>query len=121
MGLDDGKETADFRRDSMAPFWQQAAGPKGVTTVVRYACASSALCQVASGRANPNLPFVGRLDAYLAGSLEPWDMAASVAIIREAGGKVTNLIGEEWTLRDPSILAANPELHSSLRKYFQQQ
>ena len=47
-------------------------------------------------------------------SLEPWDMAAAAAINREAGAKVTNIRGEEWTLDDKSIFAANPALHEKL-------
>jgi myo-inositol-1(or 4)-monophosphatase len=60
----------------------------------------------------------GGLDAYLATSLNPEDMAAAVVIIREAGGKVTNLKSFEWKLGDESILAANPELHKKLFEFF---
>ena len=45
--------------------------------------------------------------------LESWDMAAA-PIIRKAGGKITNIKGEEWTLEDKSILATNPRLHKKL-------
>ena len=47
-------------------------------------------------------------------SLEAWDMAAAVIINREAGGKVTNLNGEEWDIDDGSIVIANPKIHRKL-------
>lgn len=73
-------------------------------------------CDFAGGCASIPLSFVaaGRLHAYLATSLEPWDMTAAVIIIREAGGKVTNLEGENWNLQHQSILAANPILHGKI-------
>ncbi len=75
--------------------------PDGANAVFSSLCASVNLAYVASGR----------IHMYLAGELEPWDMAAAVVILREAGGKVTNLEGEEWRLKHSSILTANPHLH----------
>jgi myo-inositol-1(or 4)-monophosphatase len=69
---------------------------------------------------NKNLPLVGRLDAYVGGALEPWDMAAGVIIVREAGGEVTTLDGKYWTVDQPSILAANPKLHKKLYHHLNQ-
>jgi myo-inositol-1(or 4)-monophosphatase len=45
-----------------------------------------------------------------------WDYAASVIILREAGCKVTNYEGEDWTLDDREMLAANPKLHKEMLK-----
>lgn len=105
MGIDSGK----YSRDAHIPFLQKACGPGGIVAHLSSGCASVPLFLVASGN----------LHAYLATSLEPEDMAAAVPIIREAGGKVTNLKGEEWTLGDVSILAANPVLHGKLFKFFE--
>lgn len=59
------------------------------------------------------------MDAALATSLEPEDMAGAVPILLAAGVKVTNLQGEEWQLGDSSILAANPKLHGKLFDFLQ--
>jgi myo-inositol-1(or 4)-monophosphatase len=60
----------------------------------------------------------GRIHAYLQGGLNPWDVAAGVIIIEEAGGVVTDFDGRPIDLRDPDIeiLTANPVLHSLLMK-----
>jgi len=53
----------------------------------------------------------GRLDAFWELTLAPWDVAAGVLLIREAGGIVTNLEGEEDVLRHGSVIAGNPAMH----------
>ena len=100
MGCDAGK----FNRTANLPYLEKLHSPSGVTCACIGFCASVPLCLVASGV----------IHAYLATSLNPEDMASGVIIIREAGGKVTNLKGEEWQLGNESILAANPVLHQKL-------
>ncbi|MCE5315207.1 MAG: inositol monophosphatase family protein [Armatimonadota bacterium] len=58
----------------------------------------------------------GRIHAYMQGGLNPWDVAAGVIIIEEAGGVVTDFHGRPIDLRnqDIEILTANPALHSML-------
>jgi myo-inositol-1(or 4)-monophosphatase len=43
-----------------------------------------------------------------------WDHAAGVALVRAAGGLVTNLAGEEWTPNSRSALAAEPSVHAQI-------
>lgn len=56
----------------------------------------------------------GRHDAYWEQSVSPWDMAAGVVIVREAGGVVTNTRGEPLDLMGGSMLAATPALHAEV-------
>jgi myo-inositol-1(or 4)-monophosphatase len=58
----------------------------------------------------------GRLDAFWERSLAPWDVAAGVVLIREAGGVVTTLAGEADVLGGGGIVAGNPTLHRWLRE-----
>lgn len=53
----------------------------------------------------------GRLDAFWELTLAPWDFAAGVVLIREAGGVVTDLAGGDDVLAGGSIVAGNPTLH----------
>lgn len=55
----------------------------------------------------------GRFDAYWEVSLHPWDMAAGVLIVTEAGGKVTHYDGEPFVLRADSIVATNGHVHDA--------
>lgn len=56
----------------------------------------------------------GWIDAYWEYGLKPWDMSAGAVIIKEAGGKVTNLTNERYTSTQPSIAASNGLLHNEL-------
>lgn len=56
----------------------------------------------------------GRVDGFWEYALKPWDMAAGVVICREAGARVTDVAGDEWTADSPNILAANPALHAEM-------
>lgn len=44
----------------------------------------------------------------------PWDNAAGVALVRAAGGVVTDLLGRDWTIESGSVLAAAPGVHEEL-------
>jgi myo-inositol-1(or 4)-monophosphatase len=56
----------------------------------------------------------GRFDAYWERSLSPWDMAAGIALVREAGGFVTDLDGREAMLASGGILVGNDDIHRAL-------
>ncbi|RMH50129.1 MAG: inositol monophosphatase [Zetaproteobacteria bacterium] len=58
----------------------------------------------------------GRLDAYWEGGLMPWDLAAGVLLVQEAGGMVTDLHGGPFDLEAGDVLAANPRLHERFRR-----
>lgn len=62
-----------------------------------------------SGSAALNLCCVacGRVDGFWSTSLAPWDMAAGVLIVTEAGGKVTTTSGGLFQLETPDLLATN--------------
>jgi len=52
----------------------------------------------------------GRVDLYFHHSLMPWDIAAGLLLVREAGGVVVDKQGNSANLRTPSVIAANPFL-----------
>ena len=56
----------------------------------------------------------GRLDAFWELVLAPWDIAAGILLIREAGGMVTDLEGQRAGLVHGGIVAGNPAMHSWL-------
>lgn len=70
------------------------------------------------GSAAIDLAYVacGRFDAFWEVSLNPWDVAAGLIIVQEAGGKVTNYQGDDFTLKDKSLIASNNIIHNELIK-----
>ena len=71
-----------------------------------------------AGAAALDLAYVacGRLDAFWEFGLKPWDIAAGLLLVREAGGYVTDLAGGQDALQAEGIIAANSDLHEKLRK-----
>jgi myo-inositol-1(or 4)-monophosphatase len=58
----------------------------------------------------------GRMDAFWEIGLSPWDMAAGALLIREAGGLVGDLEGEDKYLESGRIVAANAKLFAPMLK-----
>ena len=58
----------------------------------------------------------GRYDAYWEADLQPWDVAAGILLVREAGGFVTDFRGGDKPIERKEILAGNDAMHSRLHK-----
>jgi myo-inositol-1(or 4)-monophosphatase len=56
----------------------------------------------------------GRLDGYWEFDLAPWDLAAGILLVREAGGKVTDPFGRESTPWRRPCVATNGVIHQDL-------
>ncbi len=71
-----------------------------------------------SGSASMDLAYVacGRLDGYWERGLSPWDMAAGIVLVREAGGRVSAYDGSDFRLESGRILATNGAIHDALSK-----
>jgi myo-inositol-1(or 4)-monophosphatase len=70
------------------------------------------------GTASLDLAYVaaGRLDGFWEYGLRPWDMAGGILLVREAGGRVGRLEGDEDLLAEGTLVAGNPEVYARLRE-----
>jgi len=57
----------------------------------------------------------GRFDGFWEFGLKPWDTAAGVLLIEEAGGKVSDFTGDPYELGGPVVLATNGLIHEEAR------
>jgi myo-inositol-1(or 4)-monophosphatase len=76
---------------------------KGIP-VRRLGSAAIDLCWVAAGR----------FDGFYEHKLEPWDSAAGYLIVEEAGGKVTDLAGNSFSVYQHKVLATNGHIHEDM-------
>jgi myo-inositol-1(or 4)-monophosphatase len=58
----------------------------------------------------------GRLDGYWERDLQPWDLAAGMLMIREAGGKVSGTQGSDDPLKTGDVVCGNETIHRELLK-----
>jgi len=72
------------------------------------------------GSAAIDLAYVacGRLDGFWEIGLSPWDMAAGILLVEEAGGLCTQMDGGKHTLRSPHLLTDNGLVHEELTRTF---
>jgi len=90
--------SADLYLKQFSALTPQVAGLR------RAGAAALDLCDVARGR----------LDGFWELTLYPWDVAAGMLIVREAGGRVTDLAGEDSTLHFGPVVASNSIMHDWL-------
>jgi myo-inositol-1(or 4)-monophosphatase len=92
-------------RGDLALFRQEfAAVQDKVAGFRRFGAAALDLAWVAAGR----------LDAYWERNLSPWDMAAGLLMVREAGGFVSDIDGGDAMLEKGHITAGNETMHREL-------
>lgn len=72
--------------------------------VRRLGSAALDICYVAAGR----------MDGFWEQGLNAWDIAAGVLLVREAGGRITDLDGGPFDLRTGRIVASNGLLHDAM-------
>jgi myo-inositol-1(or 4)-monophosphatase len=56
----------------------------------------------------------GKGEAYFTTSIEPWDVAPGVLLVREAGGQVTDFAGRDWQLERSDLVFSNGLVHPAL-------
>jgi myo-inositol-1(or 4)-monophosphatase len=73
-----------------------------------------------AGSAALDLAYVaaGRLDAFWEFNLNPWDTAAGILLVEEAGGRVTDFSGNRFRLVSRETLASNGLIHAELLSLF---
>ena len=84
-------------------YWQFTLSSHGVR---RNGSAALDLCSVACGR----------FDGFWEFGLKPWDTAAGVLLVREAGGTVSDFAGRDYAVGGIQLLASNGAIHSEMRK-----
>jgi myo-inositol-1(or 4)-monophosphatase len=73
-----------------------------------------------AGSAALDLAYVaaGRLDAFWEFNLNPWDTAAGILLVEEAGGRATDFSGNHFQLSSLEVLASNGRIHDELLGFF---
>jgi myo-inositol-1(or 4)-monophosphatase len=57
---------------------------------------------------------LGRVDGFWEMDLLPWDTAAGLVIVEEAGGRVTNFSGQQFSIYDRQLLVSNGRIHEEM-------
>jgi len=93
-----GRGDLELARKETGAMQEQVAGLR------RFGAAALDLAWVAAGR----------LDGYWERDIKPWDMAAGLILIREAGGFVTDITGGDDLFATGHVVAGNDAIHKEL-------
>ena len=94
----DIRETRNNNLDHFSRFTLKAQG------IRRTGSAALDLCYVAAGR----------FDGFWEIKLSPWDMAAGIVILAEAGGRITDLRGNRHSIYQAELVASNGRIHAEM-------
>lgn len=96
------------------PYGRMSGGP----TNLEYFCKAVMRCQEIrrDGSAALDLCYVaaGRFDGFWELMLKPWDVAAGMIILTEAGGNITDLKGGPYSIYSDEMLSSNNIIHKEL-------
>ena len=81
---------------------------------VKFQLRTQAVRHLGSAALDCTWTAMGRLDGYWEFGVKPWDVGAGALIVREAGGRVTSVGGDENFLAGDSILVSNGLLHEQM-------
>ncbi len=95
-----GREGHDEFHAELTEFMPNVAG------IRRFGAASLDLAYVAAGR----------YDGFWESNLQPWDIAAGILMVKEAGGYVTDMAGGNGMLKSGDIIAANDQLQMPMQR-----
>ncbi len=59
----------------------------------------------------------GRVEGYYTTKIDPWDVAAGVLLVKEAGGEVSDFQGKPWKLKKSDLIFTNKKIHTKLVNY----
>src|SRR6266576_6729016 len=102
------------------PFYGRGDHPRYIATLAAVMGATSGVRRL--GAAALDLAYVaaGRYDGFWETGLFPWDLAAGLLLVREAGGFVSDLAGGQTMMQSGDVLAANDRLHLPLAALIRQ-
>lgn len=86
----------------------------------RFALKTQGLRRTGSAALDLSYVAAGRFDGFWEVKLNPWDMAAGVVILQEAGGFVTDFRGRPHSIYQPELVASNGQIHTAMLRVLEE-
>ena len=98
------------------PYGQRDRLPEMVAAFGRFTELARGTRRLGSAALDLAYVAAGRLDVFWEQGLKPWDIAAGIVMVREAGGLATRFDGSPLDIPDGEILACTPSLRDAARE-----
>ena len=96
------------------PYGARADDPGYGDTLASIMSATSGVRRMGSAALDLAYVAAGRFDGFWEFGLSPWDIAAGILLVREAGGYISDMAGGHDMMASGDVLAANDHLHLPL-------
>jgi myo-inositol-1(or 4)-monophosphatase len=109
--------TAELSRSLLAtgfPYDIRESKDNNIDYFIRMAKNAQAIRRAGSAALDMAYVAAGRFDGFWELKLMPWDTAAGLLMVKEAGGKVSDLFGKDYHLSSAHILASNGKIHEAM-------
>ena len=108
-------DTTDLTRATIEVGWSQRRPRQEFLALADHIIAAGAMPRLCgSGALGLTDVAAGRVDAYVELHINLWDVAAALAILAEAGAKVSNFLADDGAVAGREILAAAPGIASAI-------
>ena len=82
----------------------------------RFALESQGVRRTGSAAIDLSYVAAGRIDGFWESGLKPWDIAAGSLLVTEAGGTITDFLGNPFSVQGTQTLASNGLIHQAMRE-----
>lgn len=102
------------------PYDRKASPANNYDHFVHFQQAAQACRRPGAASLDLALTAAGAFDGYWEMKLKPWDVAAGILLVAEAGGEVSDFSGQPATLDGTEWLASNGKIHDAMQDILQQ-
>lgn len=110
-------DTREIKRSLLAtgfPYDRQTSPDNNVAQFNAFLMKAQGIRRLGSAALDLCYTAAGRFDGYWEMKLKPWDTAAGILILTEAGGKVTDYKGGAYSIYDAELLCSNGHIHDQM-------
>ncbi|MCR4395959.1 MAG: inositol monophosphatase [Candidatus Saccharicenans sp.] len=110
-------DTPELGRSLLAtgfPYDVRTSPDNNLSHFANFAVRAQAIRRLGSAALDLCYVACGRFDGYWELKLKPWDLAAGALMVREAGGRISDLEGRDFTISSLHVVASNGLIHQAM-------
>lgn len=96
------------------PYWISRQQEPVLSNLARFLPLAHGIRRAGAASLDLAMVAAGRYDGYWEQSLQSWDVAAGILLVREAGGRVSDYDGHQGAIHDDHLIASNGRIHEAM-------
>ncbi len=103
------------------PYDVRTSSVNNLDNFANFAVRAQAIRRAGSAALDLSYTACGRFDGFWEMKLRPWDVAAAALMVTEAGGRITDFSGKEFSIYSKECLASNGLIHGEMLEVFKKE